>query len=197
MIHISCAHNRWLYAVAIILHSLYITHLISANYYHNVDRTRCLSQNVSFPGKKNITYIIALHLPSSSVLLAQYASKWRHNQRASVSNHRRLDCLLNRLFERRSKKTSKLCVTGLCEGNCRVTGEFTTQRTSNAEKVSIWWRHHGIMAWLIFFLIQLVLAALLQHTFYRQQWRSKLPSFHHCGICFPRNLTSHRPLDWV
>ena len=138
MIHISCAHNRWLYAVAIILHSLYITHLISANYYHDVDRTRCLSQNVNFPDKRNITYIIALHLPSSSVLLAQYASQWRYNQRASVSNHRRLDCLLNRLFKRRSKKTSKLCVTGLCEGNWRVTGEFTAQRTSNAEKVSIW-----------------------------------------------------------
>ena len=26
-------------------------------------------------------------------------------------------CLLNRLFRRRSKKTSKLCVTGLCVGN--------------------------------------------------------------------------------
>ena len=31
-------------------------------------------------------------------------------------------CLLNRLFRRRSKKTSKLSVTGLCEGNSPVTG---------------------------------------------------------------------------
>ena len=43
---------------------------------------------------------------------------------------------------RRSKKTSKLCVTGLCEGNSPVTGEFPAQRASNAENVSIWWRHH-------------------------------------------------------
>ena len=43
---------------------------------------------------------------------------------------------------RRSKKTSKLRVTGLCEGNSPVTGEFPAQRTSNADKVSIWWRHH-------------------------------------------------------
>ena len=38
---------------------------------------------------------------------------WRHNERDGVSNHRRLDCLHNRLFRRRSKKTSKLRVTGL------------------------------------------------------------------------------------
>ena len=43
---------------------------------------------------------------------------------------------------RRSKKTSKLRVAGLCEGNSAVTGEFPAQRASNAENVSIWWRHH-------------------------------------------------------
>ena len=44
---------------------------------------------------------------------------------------------------RRSKKTSKLRVTGLCEGNSPVTGEFPAQRASNAENVSILWRHHA------------------------------------------------------
>ena len=43
---------------------------------------------------------------------------------------------------RRSKKTSKLRVTGLCEENSPVTSEFPAQRASNAENVSIWWRHH-------------------------------------------------------
>ena len=46
------------------------------------------------------------------------------------------------LFGRRSKKTSKLCVTGLCEGNSPVTGEFPAQRASNAKNVSVWWRQH-------------------------------------------------------
>ena len=32
----------------------------------------------------------------------------------------------------------------LCEGNSPVIGEFPTQRTSNAENVFIWWRHHGL-----------------------------------------------------
>ena len=43
------------------------------------------------------------------------------------------------------KENIKLRVTGLCVGNSPVTGEFPTQMASNAENVSIWWRHHG--AW--------------------------------------------------
>ena len=50
----------------------------------------------------------------------------------------------NRLFRRRSKKTSKLRVTGLCAGNSLGTGEFPAQMTSYVENVSIWWRHHAI-----------------------------------------------------
>ena len=71
-----------------------------------------------------------------------YSLQWRHNEPHGVSNHRRLGCLLNLLFRRRSNKTSKLRVTGLYEGNSPVTGEFPTQRNSDAENVSIWWRHH-------------------------------------------------------
>ena len=41
--------------------------------------------------------------------------QWRHNHRDDVSNHQPRGCLLNRLFRRRSKKTWKLRVTGLCE----------------------------------------------------------------------------------
>ena len=67
---------------------------------------------------------------------------WRHNGRDGVLNHQPHDCLLNRLFWGRSKKTLKLHVTGHCEGNSPVTSEFPAQRASNAENVSIWWRHH-------------------------------------------------------
>ena len=42
---------------------------------------------------------------------------WRHNGGDGVSNHLRLHCVLNCLFRRRSKKISKLCSTGLREGN--------------------------------------------------------------------------------
>ena len=63
----------------------------------------------------------------------QVSLKWRHNDRHGFSNHQRPDCLLNRLFRCRSKRTSKLCVTGLCEGNSTVTGEFPAQRPSDAK----------------------------------------------------------------
>ena len=51
----------------------------------------------------------------------------RHNGHDSVSYHQTHDCLLNR-----SKKY---------QGNSPETGEFHAQMVSNAENVSIWWRH--------------------------------------------------------
>ena len=39
-------------------------------------------------------------------------------------------------------KTWKLRVTGLGVGNSAGTGEFPARMASNAENVSIWWRHH-------------------------------------------------------
>ena len=54
---------------------------------------------------------------SEASLQGMDALQWRHNEHNSVSNHQPRDCLLNRLFGHRSKKTSKLRVTGLCAGN--------------------------------------------------------------------------------
>ena len=42
------------------------------------------------------------------------------------------------------KETSKLRVTSLCVGNSPVTGKFPAWMASNAENVSIWWRHHEL-----------------------------------------------------
>ena len=76
-------------------------------------------------------------------LISAVPSLCRNNERDGVSNHNLHDCLLNRLFRRRSKKKSKLRITGLCAGNSPVIGEFPAQMASNAGNVSIWWRHHG------------------------------------------------------
>ena len=54
-----------------------------------------------------------------------YTLHWRHNERNGVSNHQPHDCSRNRLFRRRSKKTSKLRVTDLCAGNSPVTRPVT------------------------------------------------------------------------
>ena len=78
----------------------------------------------------------------NGVLFIPITLQWRHNGQDDVSSHQPHDCLLNRLFGRRSKTTRKLRVTGLCSGNSLGTGEFPAQLGSNAENVSIWWRHH-------------------------------------------------------
>ena len=69
--------------------------------------------------------------------------QWRHNEPDGVSSHQPNDYLLKRLLVRRSKKASKLRVTG--HFNSPVTGEFPAQRANNAENVSIWWRHHAFV----------------------------------------------------
>ena len=46
-----------------------------------------------------------------------YTLQWCQNERQGVSCHRRLDWLIKPLFRRRSKKISKLRITGLCEEN--------------------------------------------------------------------------------
>ena len=74
---------------------------------------------------------------------------WRHNGCGSVSNHQPHGCLVKRLFRCRSKKTSKLRVTGLCAGNSPGTGEVPAQMDSNAENVSIWWRHHALSIYIL------------------------------------------------
>ena len=48
--------------------------------------------------------------------IAKVPLQWRHDERDGVLNHRHLDCLLNRLFGRISRKTSKLRVTGFVRG---------------------------------------------------------------------------------
>ena len=93
--------------------------------------------------KANHCFNIILHILSA--IYRRALLLWRHNGRDGVSNHQPHDCLLNRSFRPRSKKTSKLRVTGLlCAGSSPVTGDFPAQMASSAENVSIWWRHHDI-----------------------------------------------------
>ena len=63
--------------------------------------------------------------------------QWHHNGFNGISNHQPRDCLLSHFFRCRSKKMSKLHVTGLCAENSPV-----TQRASDKQNVSIWWHHH-------------------------------------------------------
>ena len=51
-----------------------------------------------------------------------------------------ISCVL--FFQAQIKENIEHRVTGLSVGNSLVTCEFPAQRSSNAEKVFIWWRHH-------------------------------------------------------
>ena len=55
--------------------------------------------------------------------------QWRWRLKSAASR-----LFAQRLYRRKSKKTSKLRVTGLYAGNSPVTGEFPTQRASNAKR---------------------------------------------------------------
>ena len=93
------------------------------------DLGRCL---ILFPAGR----YIASRKPTSLVLryhlvISTSALQWRHNERDGVPNRRRIHCLLNCWLRRKSKKTSKLRVTGLCAGNLPGTGEFLHKRPVN------------------------------------------------------------------
>ena len=82
------------------------------------------------------------HVACTRLRTSSCSLQLRHNERGGVSNHRRLLCLLNRLYRRRSNKTSKLRFTCFNEGTSPVTCEFPAQMASKVENVSICWRYH-------------------------------------------------------
>ena len=95
--------------------------------------------------------------------------QWRHNDHDGVSNHQPHGSLLNLLFRRRSKKTSKLRVTGLCAG----TGEFPAQRASNADFFPF---DYVIMPRRV----RAVLAAYSDHTDYQPTLYVAIDPFYRC-----------------
>ena len=105
------------------------------------------SWHLSLKWKKKRAFWLCFSSASAMFCIAacdcvQRSLQRRPNERDGVSNRQCPHCLLNRLIRRRPKKTSNPRATGLCEGIPPVTGGFLSQRASNAENVSIWWRHH-------------------------------------------------------
>ena len=109
MLHLS-KMVRYLYKMILIIQNL---QLCRAYYLSCIKKLR-----MTYYQLRRVWYLLHSNYSLATSL------QWRHNGREGVSNHQRLDCLLNRLFRRRSKKTSKLHVTGLSEGNPPVTGGF-------------------------------------------------------------------------
>ena len=91
-------------------------------------RPFCPVGEMSFSPLGNLQIIAAQTMPVMKYEEVLLSLQWRHNGRDGVSNHQPHHCLLNRIFRWRSKKTSKLRVTGLCVGNSPVTGESPHNR---------------------------------------------------------------------
>ena len=83
-------------------------------FYSNVYRSSVMSGEIHIYLCTSLGIVFMLHNRSHIC----------HKEYDVVPNQRRLDCLLNRLFRHRSKKISKLRVTGLCDGNSPVTAEL-------------------------------------------------------------------------
>ena len=103
-------------------------------------RNRHRIQSVRYFGEiRNSSLVDVIHCQ----LKTFRALQWRHHGPGDVSNHQPLHCLLNRLFSLRSKKTLKLRVTGLHEGNSPVNGEFPAQLPVTRKMfhlmTSSWW----------------------------------------------------------
>ena len=109
--------------------AIFVVSRFSTKRWFTQQKAANVNVNQYFPHK------IPAIVPSSITVTSKWV-RWRLNAPAH-------DYLLNRSIRRRSKKTSKLRVTRLCAGNSPVTGEFPAQMASNAENVSIWWRHHA------------------------------------------------------
>ena len=123
--------------------------------------------------------------------------QWRHNWCDGVSNHQPHHCLLNRLFRRRSKKTSNPRVTGPCVGISPVTGEFPAQMASNAENVSIWWCHHVFTySLLVKEACAIKLPAEYNVSFVRQQFISSCCVFLFTLLCHPFRLHKRYFGEW-
>ena len=87
-----------------------------------VYRLRCFISHIMMvtAAIRNISYVFCFGV-CDVICIFSPTLQWRRNERDGVSNHQRLDYSLNRLFRRRSMKTSKLRVTDLYEGNPPVT----------------------------------------------------------------------------
>ena len=62
----------------------------------------------------------------------------------TVSDHMQLSYLFNSLLRLTSKKTLKICITGLLWKELTLTVRVCTQRSSNAERLFISWSHHDL-----------------------------------------------------
>ena len=98
---------------------------IKINTYWHTDRIRSSYEIIPFPiWCRGDSKFRSIYWRSIEYSCGSIALQWCHNDHDGISNHQPHGCLLNCLFRRRSKETSKLRATGLCVGNSPVDGKL-------------------------------------------------------------------------
>ena len=137
-------------------------------------RTHKTNKNVWPPDHQlGVFFVVSLNKKNDKNRVVGDSLRWRHNGRDCVSNHQPHNCLLNRLFGRRSKKTQKLRVTGLCVGNSLhkwpVTRKMFPFSSSCLDVIKLMWRECKVTSTLDiwdFRQKQLFISNWCLHTFY-------------------------------
>ena len=108
----------------------YGTILAGTVFYNNIYN----AEQTQSASRMTFVFLFEIHF---FITMTSYWGRWHLKSQASP--------LFTQVFiQAQIKKTSKLHITGLCEGNSPVIGEFPAQRASDEENVSIWWRHHVV-----------------------------------------------------
>ena len=126
--------------------------------------------------------------------LSFYTLQWHHNGHNGVSNHQPHDCLLNRLFRSRWKKTSQFCVAGLCAENSTVNDEFPAQMASYAIELPESKRPSAGWAPLYYYKLSFILHWISNYIHYEMCHEFTHPFSNRCAVEngeWRRNLIPH------
>ena len=107
MLEICTWHDRWIIKIMIWSNYHYLRATLIVSRFELYESLNLCEMD---PRPQSHKFLLQEFVFCASSLL------WRCNGRDGVSNHQPPDCLLNLLVRRRSKKTSKLRVTGLSAG---------------------------------------------------------------------------------
>ena len=91
---------------------------------HTKNNNTCMQGAIAWHNRVKVNY--SGYIRSMNITLTSYWAEWRLKSPESP-------LFTQPFIQAQIKETSKFRVTGLCEGNSPVTGEFPVQMVSNAE----------------------------------------------------------------
>ena len=107
----------------------------------------CFAKSITFPASEGLKVLMQMHIGKMisvpwciEALTFHYSGVTRGAMASQITNLTIIYSTVYSGADQRKQQSSALLA--ICARNSPVTGEFPAQRASNAENVSIWWRHH-------------------------------------------------------